>query len=273
MRRGGVNTAAWQHEALRQQLLLQALRPGAQPAELAAWLRDAPPAARGLKLYRANAGALAERALAAAFPTLVQLLGEESFAALARAFWVACPPERGDIACWGAALPGFIAADRQLAAEPYLADCARLDWAVHFCEQAADGGRAVDGLQRLAEAEPALLVLRPAAGLSLLHSPHPVASIWLAHRSQEAGRFDTVRDAVAAGRGEAALVWRDGYRARVAAVSEAEARWVQALLDRCSLAAALDRAGDGFAFDAWLAQALQHSWLQAVEQQARSADA
>jgi hypothetical protein len=94
---------------------------------------------RGLQAYRANAGALAERALAAAYPDRAQLLGDESFAGMARAYWHHHAPVLGDVARWGAELPAFIAAAEQLAEEPYLADVARLDWAVHMAQSAADG--------------------------------------------------------------------------------------------------------------------------------------
>ena len=40
---------------------------------------------RGLKAYKANAQALAQRALGAAYPVVARLLGDESFAALASA--------------------------------------------------------------------------------------------------------------------------------------------------------------------------------------------
>lgn len=256
-------------EARRQQRLLQALWGEAGPDALTGRLRETPQRAlRGLQAYRANAGALAERALAAAFPTVAQLVGGESFAALARAFWHRHPPERGDIAQWGGALAGFIAAAPPLADEPYLADVARLDAAVHAAEQAADGGAGVDGLQRLAEADPAALWLRPAAGLALVVSRYPVAGIHQAHRSDAADRFAAVRDAFAGGRGEAALVYRDGFAARIGVLPASDACFVQALLDGLPLADALDAAGADFAFDAWLAQALARRWLRAVEMQA-----
>ena len=66
-------------EALRQQMLLRALLGDARPGVVAGWLRDGPRVDAGLAAYRANAGALAERALAAAYPTVQQLLGEVSF--------------------------------------------------------------------------------------------------------------------------------------------------------------------------------------------------
>ncbi len=264
--RGGcMNDTAAQKEALRQQMLLRALWADARPGVVTGWLRDAPArATRGLQAYRANAGALAERALTAAFPTVAQLVGEESFAALARALWSAQPPQRGDIGLWGEALPGFIAAAPQLADEPYLADVARLDWAVHRAEQAADRG-AARGLERLAEADPARLQLRLAAGVALLCSAYPVVSIWQAHRSEAADRFAPVREAFAAGRGENALVWRDGFKAARAALPEADARFMQAAARRPLAGAGARPAGAGFAFDGWLLQALQQGWLQAFE--------
>ena len=83
--------------------------------------------------------------MAAAYPTLQQLFGVPAFAALARAYWHAEPPAAGDLACWGADLPAFVAQAEQLAAEPYLADMARLEWAVHQARSAADDDAAVYG--------------------------------------------------------------------------------------------------------------------------------
>jgi DNA-binding GntR family transcriptional regulator len=261
-----MNDVALEHERLRQQLLLRALWGEVGHVEVGGWLRDAAPrAARGLQAYRANAGALAERALAAAFPTVVQLVGDESFAGLARALWFAEPPERGDMAQWGAALPAFIAASAQLAGEPYLADVARLDWAVHGAEQAAERVAAATGLERLADAEPAALRLRLAAALSLVSSPHPVATIWHAHRLSAPDRFEPVREAFTRAAGEHALVWRDGYKAQISILPEATARFIQATLDGRSLGRALDLAGADFAFEPWLLAALRQGWLQAVE--------
>lgn len=253
-------------EALRQQMLLCALWGDARPGVVAGWLRGAPQ--RGLQAYRANAAALAERALAAAYPTVAQLVGDESFAAMARALWAAAAPERGDIATWGEALSSFIAAAPQLADEPYLADVARLDWAVHAAEKAADNPPAPTGLELLGAADPDALGLRLAHGMVLLRSPHPIASIWQAHRSHAADRFDPVRAAFAHGGGEAALVWRDGFRPAVSALPEPAARFTAGVIDGDSLAQSLEKAGPDFAFDGWLQQALQQRWLRAVEKHA-----
>ena len=186
-------------EALRQQMLLRALWQDARPGVLAGWTRDGEAFTRGLQAYRANAGALAERALAAAYPTVQQLVGEDSFAGLARAYWHQQAPQWGDITLWGAELPAFIAAAEQLAEEPYLADVARLEWAVHGAQMAADAAGPVAGLQALAGPDAPRQVLQALPGTALMESVHPVASIWQAHRATGPDRFDSARQALAQG--------------------------------------------------------------------------
>jgi hypothetical protein len=253
-------TAEREREALRQQMLLRALWRDARSGVLAGWLRDADPA-HGLAAYRGNAGGIAERALAAAFPTVAELVGTDSFGALARAFWHAEPPMRGDLAQWGERLPAFIAASEQLADEPYLADVARLDWAVHRAESAADAPPGAAGLEAIGGADPSQVVLQLRPGTALVSSPHPVATIWHAHRSDAADRFAAARAAFAADVAEHALVWRDGWCARVEALAPADAAFTAAVLDRASLASALQHAGPAFEFEPWLLRSLRDGWL------------
>lgn len=221
---------------------------------------------RGWQAYQANGGMSAERSLAARYPTVQALLGEESFAALARAFWHAQPPQRGDLAQFGDGLPDFIAESEQLADVPYVADCARLDALVAGCEQAGEAECDMASLGWLAEVDPAELTLALVPGVALLSSRYPVATLWLAHRpGEDSGRrLAEARDALATGQGEHALVWREGWRARVQAVDAAEARWTQAVLAQCSLAEALERAGEAFEVQPWLVDALQQRRLAGV---------
>ncbi len=251
-------------EALRQQMLLRAL--WRNDAALQGWVR-APArasAAHGVAAYRGNAGALAERALGSAFPTIAALIGAESFAGLARHFWHEQPPVRGDVGEWGDALPVFIAASDQLAAEPYLTDSARLDWAVHAATRAADvSGGWPPALEALTSTDPALLRMQLAAGASVVESRWPIATVWHAHHRDQP--FDSVRAAFEAGREETALVWRgDGFVVHVEALDAADASFTAGVACGQSLAAALDAAGADFAFDRWLARALRSRWLMAL---------
>ena len=257
-----------QREALRQQLLLRALwRRGGAGGALAGWTRG--DSAAGLAAYRGNAGALAERALEAAFPTVALLVGAESFAALARDFWHRHPPERGDLAEWGGELPAFIDASAQLADEPYLADSARLDWLVHEASRAADAPDTPLALERLAEADPSRLRVVFAPGAALLDSAWPVVAIWHAHRASSGTNdaFAPVRAAFAERRADSAFVWRDvSFRVHAERIGEAaDAVFTGALLNGHSLAAALDLAGPRLSFERWLAHALRSHWIAAVD--------
>ena len=260
---------AFDREALRQQMLLRALwRDRGAPLALRGWLRQSTDAAldRSLAAYRANAGACAERALDAAFPTVAALVGEACFASLSRDFWQHRPPVRGDLGEWGDALPAFIADKESLAAEPYLADSARLDWAVHRASRAADAPSVPQALERLADDDPAAVRLVLSPGSALIESSWPIASIWQAHQRTEANRFDAVREAFAAHRAEAAFVVRDGYAVKVHALDARDAGFTRCLLDRRgSLAAALDAAGPSFDLARWLARAIGERWLAALE--------
>lgn len=256
-----------QREALRQRLLLRTLWRDTPPDALGGWLRPAHEgaAAAGLAAYRGNAAAIAERALGSAFPTVAALVGGESFAALAQDFWQHHPPLRGDLGEWGGELAGFIATREGLASEPYLSDSARLDWLVHTASRAADAPAGPPALDVLGEHAPEQLqlVLRP--GCALLDSAWPVAAVWRAHQAQGEHRFDAVRAAFAAAVGEHAFVWRDGFAVRVDALAADAAAFGAALLRGASLAAALDAAGEHFAFDQWLLQALQSNWLVDIQ--------
>lgn len=261
-------------EALRQQMLLRTLLGDARPAVVAGWLRTVPGGPgvhRGLAAYRAHAGALAERALAAAYPTVQQLMGDESFALLARDFWRQQPPEAGDMACWGGTLADFIAQVPTLAAEPYLPDTARLEWALHRLQTAADApppdaAGTPPGLGLLATDDPAALHLCLPPGSTLLASRWPVFSLWLAHRDTGGeAAFEPVRQALAEGRGEEGLLTRQGWAPRAQVLQPAEAAFVAAVLAGQTLAAALQAAGEGFDFEAWLIAALQQRLLVGVQ--------
>lgn len=221
--------------------------------------------AGGLKAYKTNGHAAAERALRAAYPVVTQVLGDESLAALARALWHAHPPSQGDLACWGGDLPRFAAVSDQLATEPYLPDLARLEWALHRAAFDADAEADWPSLALLSTQPFESLHLRLAPGTQVLRSAWPVVSLYLAHA--EAGAApealahagDKLRASVA----EAALVWRPGWQPRVRELDLAEADFVLALQAGASLAEALNAAPllDG---GGWLPQAVRSGLVLGV---------
>ncbi len=260
---------ALQRERLRQQLLVRTLLRHSARDALQGWVHEgAPRTRRALDAYGTNAGASAERALSTTFPTLRALLGDESFAQMARAYWWAFPPARGDLAWLGESLPAFIESADQLADEPYLADCARLEWALARAEVASDTRVDTESLALLAQLDPGTIGIELAPGCALLTSKHPIVTIWQAHRDPgggaDEGRYAAVRAAFATGSGESAWVWRDGWRACASIVDAVGLRFMQSLRDGASLGRALLAGGDAFDFEAWLVLALERGSLRRV---------
>lgn len=242
--------------ASQQQAMLQALRGHRDDSALSGLTRQKDLLRwRGLQAYRGNAHALAERALAAAFPVMVLLLGEESFSALARAFWHDHPPQCGDMGWWGDTLPSFIAGAAQLQDEPYLPDVARVEWALHRAAFAADVQADSASLALLLETDPADLRLVLASGVCVLRSPWPVATIINAHLG--GGPDLGVAGArLRAGTPEIALVWRRGFKPCMRQDEPPSADFVTALQTCPSLGAALDAAAPPD-LAGWLSAAVQ----------------
>lgn len=261
------NDATVVHEAQRQRDLIAALE-AVGPTAVDMRLREAGTrVARGLEAYRANAEAIADRALGAAFATVRTMVGADDFKHIARAFWRGRPPLRGDLGEWGGEFPGWLAEHVAMSAWPCLADCARLDLALHLNERAADASLDVASLSLLETHDPERLHLQLLPGASLLCSPWPIATIHQAHQATADGAeraFDAVREALAMASGEQVLVARNGWRGVVHRLDAAEAAWTRSLLDGVNLGAALSQAAQGFDFANWLGRALRASWLKGV---------
>jgi len=215
--------------------------------------------ARGLKAYQTNGHALAERALQAAYPVLTQLLGLESLAALARAFWHHQPPVRGDLAQWGGDLADFVRHSEQLADEPYLADVVTLEWALHHCASAANQTLDTASFALLMQHDPAELQLRLAPGCAVLASAWPVVSLIHAHLN-DSPTLEEVGQRLRSGTAENAVVWRADLQPCVREAQTGEIAFVSALRNGLALGAALDNAPT-LDFNAWLPMAVQTQLL------------
>jgi Putative DNA-binding domain len=214
---------------------------------------------RGLQVYQANRAVLAERTLAGTYPVVAQLIGVESFEPLARHFWRQHPPLRGDMGQWGAQLPEFLAAAPQLADEPFLADVARIEWALHRAASAPDAVLDAASFALLSgdAAQPVSLAL--SQGTFTFASAYPVASIINAHLAGQP-TLDQAADLLRQSQREHALVWRHGFKPKVRSTSPAEYGLINALKTSASLEAALDHVSSiepTFDFNSWLGQAVQ----------------
>ncbi len=131
--------------------------------------------ARAVAIHANNALAAATAALAGNYPVLRAALGDAAFAALARRHARAHPPADPRLCLYGRGLPRLVARTAELAAWPWLADLARLEWLVVEALFAAPPPRRP---RRLHPDRPWPL----AAATRWLASPFPVNSLWQAHQ-------------------------------------------------------------------------------------------
>lgn len=279
--------------AQQQQALLQALfaQPGSAAADvaqvaLATLLNARNPKARtqsqrGLRAYQANGHASAEAALLAAYPVVAALLGAANFAPLARQLWHHFPPTCGDLAQWGNALPNFLQASHALAEAPYLADVARAEWALHRAASAPDAQPDLASFARLAHEPPEQLTLTLAPGTACADSRFPVVHLITAHQNAAPGQapdLSASAQRLRHGVGEHALVWRQGLRPRIAAVTPAVLALIRQLQRGAPLPDALNAAcppqdprADAFDFSVWLNAAVTDGLVIGVHNALESA--
>jgi len=191
-----------------------------------------------LALYRGNVASACRDALGAAFPVLRKLVGDEFFELLAHAYSDAHPSRSGDLNAFGTRMADFLAGFEPVDSLPYVADVAALEWAVHRAYRAADA----DPLrrERIAALQPeellaARFTLHPAC--SWLVSPHPIASIWLAHQPRSKLALPASLQ-----QHEFVLVTRPRWRVEVLAVSAGELVALDALRAGMSMDATIGTA-------------------------------
>jgi hypothetical protein len=235
---------------------------GTDRAELAAEVvGDTIPAAARLRVYRHHVFESLALALAATFPTVEAVVGADYFRGLARAFIGHSPPSQPVLAEYGEGFPIFVAGHDVARDLPYLADVARLDWALNLAFQAPIGSRlaAADLAAIPADRLPSLR-LGLAPGTVLVVSPYPLDRIWSA--SQPGAAADPVD--LAAG-GVHLLVLRRPDDAAFVTLSAGEAAFVSGLGEGLSLEEAACRAETDFDLSTCFARLLGLGVLAAAQ--------
>ncbi|RMF08193.1 MAG: DUF2063 domain-containing protein [Alphaproteobacteria bacterium] len=141
------------------------------------------PVAERIAVHRRNTLVLTCDALADTFPVVKALVGDGFFRTLGRAFVLEHPPRNATLLFYGQDFPDFIARFKPAQSVPYLADVARLEWAIHESYHAAEE-TPVDARQlgRLAPEKLAGARFSFHPALNLLHAPWAVDEIRDAHR-------------------------------------------------------------------------------------------
>jgi hypothetical protein len=207
------------------------------PEALAAHILDdrAIPAAQRLAIHRNNTLLGLVDPLAATFPVVAQLVGEDFFAKMAGDFVRAHPPRRPELLAYGHEFPAFIAGYPAAETVPYLADMARLEYAWNVAYNAADREPlAAQALAAFAPEQLENLRLETSPSLRFVASRWPLMAIWQAHQSADGpdGPID-----LAAG-GDMLLVYRPRHDTLIRKVSAGTFDFVMALAAGQPLAAA-----------------------------------
>ncbi|HEX7982919.1 MAG TPA: DUF692 family protein [Duganella sp.] len=212
-----------------------------------------------LALYRGNLGATWDKTLAAAYPVVRMLMGEEFFSGLSKAYGRAHPSNSGDLNRFGADFDVFLRHFPHVADYPYLPDMAALEWALHRAHY-APAAEAVTAAQLAGlspeQMETARMTLHPAC--RLVASEWAVVPLWQAHQADSGVDFPELLAAPSHG-----VVARPQWKTRVVPLSGAGHAALRVLGEGRDFGAALDAAfGIDEAFDVagnlqlWLAHAL-----------------
>jgi len=134
-------------------------------------------------LYRGNLVGTWNKTLAATYPVLQALVGDEFFSGLTRAYGKAYPSDNGDLNHFGAHFAQFLEEFEHVADYPYFPDMARLEWQLHRAHY-ADSGYQVAAADFAAlspeQMDHAGLKLSPSCGL--IRSDWAVVELWQAHQ-------------------------------------------------------------------------------------------
>ncbi len=196
------------------------------------------PSAR-LQIYRNHALITLTDALKATYPVICRLVSDGFFAYAAHEFMREHMPDRPSLARYGGAFPEFLAQFPPCRDLPYLADIARLEWAINealHAESVAAITRADLSAIPAADASRLILTLHPS--LRLLDSRWPIERIWRANQAD--GDPDLAIDVDS---GSVRLqIHRRGDRVTLKALTDCEFAFLRALANGAPLGNAAEAA-------------------------------
>jgi hypothetical protein len=168
-----------------------------------------------LRVYQNNTRASLTATLLAVFPVTTRLVDERFFRYAASEFVRLNPPDEPRLVRYGSAFPAFLRTFDGLEAMPFVAETARLEWAIAEALDAPHRTPSVFGdLDTSATTTPEL-ILQPSLRMVISH--WPILSIWAAHQDGGIGSFDASEKWP-----ERIALWRSGEAIRFARLPAAQ---------------------------------------------------
>ena len=203
---------------------------------LASVVGDSIPAAARLRIHRNHVLRSLGTALSATFPTVQALVGEEFFRGMARTFVASDLPQQPVLSEYGVGFPRFVEGYASAGGLPYLADIARLDWALNVAFHSPAEPRLSSGdLSSIPVEQLPAKSVSLAPGAAVLRSVYPIDGIWAA--AQPRASSETVE--LESG-GARLLVLRRPDDAGFVSLGEGEASFLEALAAGRTLEEAAD---------------------------------
>jgi hypothetical protein len=132
-----------------------------------------------LNIYRNTFITGVTKALRLTYPAIHRLVGADFFAGAAAPFIAQHPPRTACLDQYGAEFPDFLRSFQPAASLAYLADVARLEWAVSRAIHAADAGPLdLARLAALSLEDQVRVCFLPHPSVGLLRADHPADTIW-----------------------------------------------------------------------------------------------
>ncbi len=187
-----------------------------------------------LDVYRNNTLANRSANLANTYPTILELVGEEFFSAMARVFVENSQSHSGNLHYDGESFPDFLSAFPHVSDLPYLSDMAKLDWAIHLAHYSVDcSGIAIETLAAYTPEQfgQLKLILHPALAI-VKSSAWPIYQILMMHHGNNPADLNTG--------GEQVWVWRDHWQL----LSISDALFLESLLNSQNIESAMRATAD-----------------------------
>jgi len=165
---------------------------GGDTAEIVAAIKGdgLDPAAR-VGIYRHHAFGTLGAALQNTFPVVCRLVDKRFFAYAAHEYLREHPPHSRCLVEYGADFADFLARFTPCEGLPYLADVARLEWALNIAATVREATPLqAEALAAVPAEQAAYVALRLQPSLSYFASPWPIDTIWQANKEDEVPPID-----------------------------------------------------------------------------------
>ncbi|USG62554.1 DNA-binding domain-containing protein [Sneathiella marina] len=208
-------------------------------------VRDGIDIAKRFSVYQNNVVSSLITALKTAFPTVLKIVGDEFFSAMAAVFVRKYPPKSPVLMLYGDMFPDFLSKFEPVADLHYLPEVAYLEQLRRQVYHAADK----DSVSQLAFAEISeaefqslVLSIHPASAFAVFK--YPVASIWHWNNAETAAVKPEIPS-----NGEEVLVWRLENDVRMRLLSVGTVSFIRNLQCKLSLGESAERASEIEGFD------------------------